>query len=263
MTNELVAQETLPYAGTNIPIQLFQVSDETLDLSWSADRPMARDDSTRLQPQNNLQGSNLTLEVCILQVRMITHPENISRKQNPVSRHEYDRVAISVGPRLGMDDRSLQQIIQLRPDFARKRDIRIGDLYASKHPRELWVSLTISVKQFLRFGFHAATAILIRDYHRFGIGEDAVSEDMVRMVVSVQNEYSARLRIDPRKDRGCDAVMKPCVNNETRPSAYYEALVGAVRVENILSAAEDSPRVHSNLGDLARDLTHTPDSWSR
>ena len=47
------------------------------------------------------------------------------------------------------------------------------------------------------------------------------------------------------------------------PLAYDEALVGAVRVENILSPAEDSPRMHSDLGDLARDLTHTPDSWSR
>src|SRR5205809_1643203 len=224
---------------------------------------MARDDSTRVQPQNHFQGSNLTLEVCILQVRMITHPENVSSKHKPVSRHVHDRIAISVGLRRGMSDLRLQQIIQLRLDFARERDLWIRDLYALKHPGELWVSLTISVKQFLRLGSHAATAILIRDYHRFGIGEDAVSEDMVRMVVSVQNEYSARLRIDPRKDRGCDAVMKPCVNNETRPSAYYEALVGAVRVENILSAADDSPRVHSNLGDLARDLTHIPDSWSR
>src|SRR6266516_6479060 len=169
---------------------------------------MARDDSTRLQPQNNLQGPDLTLAVCILQVRVITHPENISSKHNPVSRHEYDRVAISVGPRRGMDNLRLQQIIQLRLDFARERDVRIGDLYALKHPGEFWVSLTISVKQFLRLGSHAATAILIRDYHLYGICKDAVSEDMVRMVVSVQNEYSARLRIDPSKDRGCNLVMK-------------------------------------------------------
>src|SRR5207247_5244290 len=155
---------------------------------------------------------NLTLEACSLQGRVITHPENVSSKHNPVSRHEYDRVAISVGPRRGMDDLGLQQIIQLRPDFARKRDIRIGDPNASKHTREPWVPLTISVGKFLRLDLHTATAILIRDYHRFGIGKDAVSEDMIRVVVSVQNEYSARLRIDPSKDRGCNLVMKPCVN---------------------------------------------------
>src|SRR5437667_7001711 len=194
---------------------------------------------------------------------MIAHPENVSRKQNPVSRHERHRVAISVGPRRGMSDLRLQQIIQLRLDFARERNVRIGDLYASKHPGELWVSLTISVKQFLRLDLHTATAILIRDYHSFGICKDAVSEDMVRVVVSVQNECSACLRVDSSKDRGCNLVMKPCVNYHTRPLAYYEALIGAVRVENILSAAEDSPRMCSDLGDLARDPTHTPDSWSR
>src|SRR5437867_12937571 len=224
---------------------------------------MARDDSTRFESQNHLQGSNLTLEVCILQVRVITHPENISGKHNPVSRHEYDRVAISVGPRRGISDLRLQQIIQLRLDFARKRDIRIGDLHASKHAREPWVPPTISVKQFLRLDLHTATAILIRDYHRSGIGKDAVSEDMIRMVVSVQNECSACLRIDPSKDRGCNLVMKPCVNYQTRPLAYYKALVGAVRVENILSPAKHCPRMHSDLGELARDPTHTPDSWSR
>ena len=162
-----------------------------------------------------------------------------------------------------MDDLRLQQIIQLRLDFAGERNVRIGDLYASKHAREFWVPLTISVEKFLRLDPHAAVAILISDYHRFGIGKDAVSEDMVRVVVSVQNEYSARLRIDPSKNRGCNLVMKPCVNYENRSPAYYEALVGAVRVENILSPAEDSPRMRSNLGDLARDLTHTPDSRSR
>ena len=263
MTNKLLVRQSLPQARTDIALQLFQVCDETLDLSWSADRPMARDDSTRLQPQNHLQGSNLTLQVCILQVRVITYPENVSSKHHPVSRHEYDRVAISVGPCRGMDDLRLQQIIQLRLDFARKRDIRIGDLHASKHTSEPWVPLTISVKQFLRLDLHTATAILIRDYHRSGICKDAVSEDMVRMVVSVQNEYSARLRVDSSKDRGCNLVMKPCVNYQTRSLAYDEALVGAVRVENILSPAEDSPRMRSNFGDLARDPTHTPDSWSR
>src|SRR5207247_1951007 len=130
-------------------------------------------------------------------------------------------------------------------------------------PREFRVPLTISVKQFLRRSFHATTAILIRDYHRFSIGKDAVSEDMVRVVVSVQNEYSARLRVDPSKDRGRNLSVKHSVNYQTRSLAYYEALVGAVRVENILSPAEDSPRMPSNLRDLARDLTHTPNSWSR
>ena len=139
-----------------------------------------------------------------------------------------------------------------------ERNVRIGDLYASKHAREFWISLTISVEKFLRLGPHAAVAILIRDYHRFGMGKDAVSEDVVRVVVSVQNECSAVLRIDPSKDRGCNLVMKPCVNYQTRSLAYDEALVGAVRVENILSPAEDSPRMHSDLGDLARDPTHTP-----
>src|SRR5207249_6825658 len=209
---------------TDIAVQLFQVSDETLDLSWSADRPMARDDSTRVQSQNHLQGSNLTLVVCILQVRMITHPENISSKHNPVTRHEHHRVAISVSPRRGMSDLRLQQIIQLRLDFARERNVRIGDLYASKHPREFRVPLTISVEKFLRLDPHAAVAILISDYHRFGIGKDAVSEDMVRVVVSVQNECSAVLRIDPSKDRGCNLSVKLCVNYQTRSLAYDEAL---------------------------------------
>src|SRR6266516_1113930 len=194
---------------------------------------------------------------------MIAHPENISSKHNPVSRDEHHRVAISVGRRRGMDDLHLEQIIQPRLDLVQERDLWIRDLYALKHPGELWVSLTISVKQFLRLDFHAPTAILIRDYHRFSICKDAVSEDMVRVVVSVQNEYSARLRIDSSKDRGCNLVMKPCVNYQTRSLAYDEALVGAVRVQNILSPAKDSPRMHSNLSDLARDLTHTPDSWSR
>src|SRR5438093_12560951 len=93
---------------------------------------MARDDSTRLQSQNHLQGSNLTLEVCILQVRMITHPENVSSKHNPVSRHEHHRIAISVGPRRGMSNLRLHQIIQLRLDFARERDLWIRSLYALK-----------------------------------------------------------------------------------------------------------------------------------
>src|SRR5436309_12036112 len=111
MTNKLLVRQSLPQARTDIALQLFQVCDETLDLSWSADRPMARDDSTRFESQNHLQGSNLTLEVCILQVRVITHPENVSSKHNPVSRHEYDRVAISVGPCRWMDVLRLQQII--------------------------------------------------------------------------------------------------------------------------------------------------------
>src|SRR5207249_5063300 len=144
-------------------IQLFQVSDKTLDLSRSADRHMARDDSTRFESQNHLQGSNLTLEVCILQVRMITHPENISSKHNPVTGHEHHRVAISVGPRSGMDYVRLQEIIQLRLDFVQERNVRIGDLYASKHAREFWVPLTISVEKFLRLDPHAAVAILISD----------------------------------------------------------------------------------------------------
>src|SRR5437867_1385215 len=194
---------------------------------------------------------------------MIAHPENISSKHNPVSRHEHHRVAISVGRRRGMDDLHLEQIIQPRLDLVQERDLWIRDLYALKHPGELWVSLTISVKQFLRLDPHAAVAILIRDYHRSGICKDAVSEDMVRVVVSVQNECSAVLRIDSSKDRGCNLVMKPCVNYQTRPLAHYESLVGAVRVENILSPAEDSPRMRSNFCDLARDPTHTPDSSSR
>src|SRR5438093_93328 len=244
-------------------MQLFQVSDKTRDLSWSADWHVARDDSTRFESQNHLQGSNLTLEVGVLQVRMITHPENISSKHNPVSRHEHHRVAIGVSPRRGMDDLRLQQIIQLRLDFAGERNVRIGDLYASKHAREFWVPLTISVEKFLRLDPHAAVAILISDYHRFGIGKDAVSEDMVRVVVSVQNECSAVLRIDPSKDRGCNLSVKPCVNYNTRYLAFYETLFGAVRVEIILSPAEDSPRMLFNFGDLARDPTHTPDSSSR
>src|SRR5436309_13514408 len=95
---------------------------------------------------------------------MIAHPENISSKHNPVSRHEHHRVAISVGRRRGMDDLRLEQIIQPRLDFARERDLWIRDLYALKHPGELWVSLTRSVKQFLKLCFYAVVEILIMHY---------------------------------------------------------------------------------------------------
>ena len=80
---------------------------------------------------------------------MITHPENISSKHNPVSRHEHHRVAISVSPRRGMDDFCKKTSSHLDADPVPIGNVRISDLYTLEKLGESRILPLVSMEELL------------------------------------------------------------------------------------------------------------------
>src|SRR3990172_12414528 len=108
-----------------VPVQLWQVAYETPNLGKPADRPVSRNNPSRVQPQYHFQSPYLALDAGVLKVRMIPDPENITREHNPVSRNMDDRVAVSMGPHPGMKHVHLEIVLRQKTNAIPIRQPRV------------------------------------------------------------------------------------------------------------------------------------------